>query len=299
MLLTASLCNISLTWVDGVKGEMVESKVLPPPSSVEKLGTGNVGSWRAHMNAMQTVVAQGLTSALIFEDDIDWDIRLKAQLYDTAKVFRMLTRAVVADTHFEANETDIPAKNIPGEPIDLNFHELPVESTPPDSPYGDNWDILWLGYCHGPWSPAPGGQPKDQVIQFADATVPTRYGLGTYPPQTRVWKHASDPICSLGYAVSQRGARNLLYEAGLVSFDKPFDILLLDFCQRYNCLLTQPQLFNHWRKPGKISCDSDISPAGDGPEPQQDWTPTIRQSARLNMKKLLEGDTNYDDQLPD
>ncbi|MCJ1394603.1 hypothetical protein MMC18_007483 [Xylographa bjoerkii] len=299
MLLTASLCNISLSWVNGVKGEMVEPKVLPPLSSVEELGTGNVGSWRAHMNAMQTVVAQGLTSALIFEDDIDWDIRLKAQLYDTAKAFRMLTRPPVSDSPVETNSASIPARINSGELLDLNFHELPAESTPPDSPYSDDWDILWLGYCHGPWSPAPGGQSKDQVVQLTDATVPMKYGLGDYPPQTRVWKYVSDPICSLGYAVSQRGARNLLYEAGLVSFDKAFDILLLEFCQRYNCLLTQPQLFNHWRKPGKKSCDSDISPAGDGPELQQDWTPTIRQSARLNMKKLLKGDTNYDDQLPD
>ncbi|MCJ1436603.1 hypothetical protein MMC27_005983 [Xylographa pallens] len=138
------------------------------------------------MNAMQTVVAQGLASALIFGNEFGWDVRLKAQLSGTANAFRVLTRPVVSDTPFEANETSIPARDIPGEPLDLKFHELPVESTLPHSPYGDNWDILWLGYCHGPWSPAPGGQPKDQVVQFADATVPTRYGLGTYPPQTRI-----------------------------------------------------------------------------------------------------------------
>ncbi|MCJ1379585.1 hypothetical protein MMC17_002687 [Xylographa soralifera] len=184
----------------------MEPNALPPPFSSQNSDSTPLTAART----LDDVAAQGITLALIFEADIDWDIRLKAQLYDTAKAFRMLTRPVVAAIPFEADVASIRARNIPGEPLDLYFHELPAESTPIDSPNGDNWDILWLGYCHGPWSPAPGGQPKDQVVQFADATVPTTYGLGSYPQQTRIWKHASDPICSLGYAVSQRGTRDLL-----------------------------------------------------------------------------------------
>jgi hypothetical protein len=51
MLLAAAAGNIDLDWVDGVKGEDVLKKVLPPPSA-PNMGAGNIGSWRAHMNAM-------------------------------------------------------------------------------------------------------------------------------------------------------------------------------------------------------------------------------------------------------
>ncbi|MCJ1405538.1 hypothetical protein MMC11_008766 [Xylographa trunciseda] len=83
----------------------------------------------------------------------------------------------LTDTAFEATETSILVGNIPGEPLDLNFHELPLESTPSDSPYCDNWDILWLGCCHAFWSPTPDGQSKYQVVRLADTAVPTKYGL--------------------------------------------------------------------------------------------------------------------------
>ena len=55
MLLSAALSNISLSWIDGVKGEGVLAKVLPPPG-VQHLSPGEIGSWRAHLNAIATLV---------------------------------------------------------------------------------------------------------------------------------------------------------------------------------------------------------------------------------------------------
>ena len=56
MLLAAAVSNIDLTWIDGVKGETVLSKVLPAPGRERIRNEGNIGSWRAHPNVLATSV---------------------------------------------------------------------------------------------------------------------------------------------------------------------------------------------------------------------------------------------------
>lgn len=73
---------------------------------------GQVGCWRAHLNVWEAMVHNGLSSALVFEDDADWDLGLRAQLVELAKG----TRFVLGDS-------------------DQNRR----------SPYGDKWDLLWIG----------------------------------------------------------------------------------------------------------------------------------------------------------
>jgi hypothetical protein len=66
----------------------------------------------------------------------------------------------------------------------------------------------------------------------------------------------------------------------------------------HNCLGVLPQLFDHHRRRGPKSIDSDIS-AANGDCRDSAFTLNIRWSVRMNMKKLLNGDTRYDDQYPD
>ena len=56
MALAAALSEIDVTWVDGVMGADVTNKVLPADSFDKSISRGNKGSWRAHMNALQTWV---------------------------------------------------------------------------------------------------------------------------------------------------------------------------------------------------------------------------------------------------
>jgi hypothetical protein len=51
-----------------------------------------------------------------------------------------------------------------------------------------------------------------------------------YPPHTRIVHHPSGSSCSLAYALTQTGARKLLYEFGVKAFDKQIDFMLGDFC---------------------------------------------------------------------
>jgi hypothetical protein len=121
---------------------------------------------------------------------------------------------------------------------------------PKISPYGDpnNWDLLWLGHC-GAGFPRP--PPNSEVIGrhnviLADPNDPTvpmpsylrahPFGpldaLGeTHPPHTRVYHRASGgALCTVAYAVSQRGARRLLHEFGVKKWSRIWDVEMGDWC---------------------------------------------------------------------
>jgi hypothetical protein len=42
---------------------------------------GNLSSWRGYLNATERIVNDQIGSALIIEDDVDWDTHLHEQLY--------------------------------------------------------------------------------------------------------------------------------------------------------------------------------------------------------------------------
>jgi hypothetical protein len=52
IVLTAALSNISIEWVEGVTGDQVPDKVLPPGDSKKNLRAGDIGAWRGHINAL-------------------------------------------------------------------------------------------------------------------------------------------------------------------------------------------------------------------------------------------------------
>ncbi|KAM3414604.1 hypothetical protein BST61_g9763 [Cercospora zeina] len=123
MSLSASVSRIDFEWMDGVDGASMSAKSKPSMMNDELSGDNNtLGCWRAHMNALQHVVKENIETALIMEDDADWDVNLKQQLVDFARGSKYLQGNSDSET---------------------------------SSPYGDDWDMLWLGHCgvyHGPRS---------------------------------------------------------------------------------------------------------------------------------------------------
>ena len=86
-----------------------------------------------------------------------------------------------------------------------------------------------------------------------------------FPEHTRAVFTESGNVCSLAYAVSQAGARALLYEVGVHRFTEAFDLMLQHFCEGtygidrpHSCVSVLPQIFDHYRAVGPISKDSDI-----------------------------------------
>ena len=94
-----------------------------------------IGCWRAHMNLIAKIVEEGIQSALILEDDADWDVQIKSQLQSIAEGALALQRST---------------------------------SSQSDSPYGPDWDLLWVGACE---LDAPKYDDEYYVIEN-DTTVP-------------------------------------------------------------------------------------------------------------------------------
>lgn len=274
--------------------------------------------------AVISVVENNLDSALIIEDDADWDVRLHDQMSDFAQAVRVLTTplAGTADTYADPTFKN-PSEG--GQPQEFIFGQLPQTVQPKVSPYGDNWDVLWIGHCG---TEAPNINlvdeekakkswtiPRGRVIYYNDETVPQNHHLHVmeqerdpreiFPDHTRTTHHVMGQICSLVYAVSQRGARRILYEMGVKKFDGPYDIMLRDICEGVNdrpkgavCLSVEPGIFNHHRPVGPSAYHSDISEHL-APPVEVAFTENIRYSARLALENYAVGSTNYVDQWPD
>jgi hypothetical protein len=261
------------------------------------------------------IVRRNLSTALILEDDSDWDIRLRQQLHE----FALSTRALIqplAGSHEYADPTfPKPSQDSPNSIPDLSFDNLPATRLPTSSPYGDGWDMLWIGHC-GMHFPFPDNKAisKARVIHMDDATVAPKRNLWTfnkpftlketYPEHTRATHHVQEGVCSLGYAISRQGARKMLQNVALMPPTEGYDLLMRFFCEGVNgrskntCIATQPALFHHHRVAGPNSAASDIGNHGDGYR-KDSQTDMVRWSVRMNAEKLLNGDTNYTDQYPD
>lgn len=233
------------------------------------------------------IVNTGVSSALIVEDDVDWDVHLKLQLNDIAH----------------------GARRILG------------ESSPfPHSPYGDAWDILWLGHCGEPFPETleeNAGLEDDlkarMSIKFTikhDDTVPPYSQVShlvdwsSYPAHTRLVHMTAAPICSFAYAVSQSAARKILYALSVDGLHMPFDNSLAELCRgaiydmgrqreggyQLKCLSVNPTIMFHHKAKGRMVGDSDVQSYGqDEAVREKGVSESIKWSMRLNLNNILTG----------
>lgn len=165
---------------------------------------------------------------------MDWDVRLKPQLELTAAGARAILSSL-PDVFFPKGRASSAATSSQSSPL---------------SPYGDDWDILWLGHCGEPFPEdleENRGLPPDDHGRAAmarkftilgDATVPPYDHLtgivdfAQHPEHTR-WVHVTAaPICTFAYAVSHRGAQKILYDLSVDGLTGPFDNALAWICRR-------------------------------------------------------------------
>lgn len=294
LALASALTGFRISWIPGVRGSQIPDKAVPLGVDRATLMETNLGSWRGHMDAVRRIVEEGLESALILEDDADWDVRLKPLL----EVVASGTRSVASS---------LPDALFP------SGRSRPHKDTPSSSPYGDDWDVLWLGHCGEPFpetlpEPSISSLPPTHPARLAmsakftvlnDATVPAPdkvtglVNFTAYPAHTR-WVHVSAaPICTFAYALSQRGARKVLFDLSVDRLTGPFDNALAGLCRRAvtswggilggedggqgegrkgeaegdrgldaKCFSVTPPVFFHHKARGRVSGDSDIQQVG-------------------------------------
>ncbi|KAG0651906.1 hydroxylysine galactosyltransferase 1 [Hyphodiscus hymeniophilus] len=306
IILSAALSNIDIEIRDAVRGENVPEQIIPNENA-GRFMKAEVGCWRSHMNIMQEVIQRNLSSILILEDDADWDIRIMDQLHDFALAAQAITQPLLR-VYPAGNLFQSRTKN------DIPFEKLPQTVSPEHSPYGDNWDLLWLGHC-GVAVPKPtGDRSTGRVVMLDDPTVPVKKSLsnnlvgndlGEYPDHTRLVHHATMGLCTQSYAITQAGARELMMSVGVEKMNT-IDFGLREWCDGTSgrdphlCLATQPAVFQPHRKAGPQKGDSDIDTAahGDGVR-KEAMTEVVRWSTILNWKALLRGERDFVDQYPD
>ncbi|KAI0881917.1 glycosyltransferase family 25 protein [Annulohypoxylon maeteangense] len=319
MVLAAALSNLEIDFIDGVNGRDVPDKaLLSSQEELKRLADPVIGAWRAHMNAIQEIVRRNLSSALIMEDDADWDIRIRSQLHDLALATHALTQPLLSPPDSFADPTYPNGTFGPPSLPDLDFASLPRTQAPTTSPYGDAWDVLWAGHC-GMAFPFANNRalPKLRITHTPDPTVPQRQHLAPtisglehmYPSHTRVYHHVQDPCCSLAYAVSRSGARKILRQVGLKDVNQPFDLQLKSFCEGggspdrggpYTCVTAQPGFFAIHRAKGGRGANSDITDiGGDGGGVQEGETRGVRWSVRMNLDGLIRDGGEVVDLYPD
>ncbi|KAL9582186.1 MAG: hypothetical protein Q9212_003440 [Teloschistes hypoglaucus] len=185
----------------------------------------------------------GWSTTLIIEDDADWDIALRDQLQTFANRTRTLSNAGRNESAWVKSET------------------------PTHSPYGDDWDLLWLGNCAVPTAPD-------------DAQAFSGEGSGDSAQTHYVFLVRGGMSCLYGYAVNHRSVRTLM--GWLLDVDEPTDFAASKYCEHFRCIAVWPELIGSHKPAGPHSKDSSISDTDDGWRDQGE-SRNIVHSAVLDM----------------
>lgn len=204
------------------------------------------------------------------EDDADWDVAIKSQLQSFALSVRALQGA---------------------------------DDTTTAAPYGDDWDILWLGHCGVECD-------TDQPVFLApdDPTIlPPHHFLPYWrepppidrPDRTRLTCTASDGVCSHFYAVSYRGAQRILSALSVnpsgiaerINIGAEFDVSLGRMCRAgyLRCFAPYPSLTGGYRPAGSAAKISDVHNNEDGNR-EDASSSGVMYSTMMNINRILGGE---------
>lgn len=281
----SSLTDIDITRADAVSfGDMAQKSIYEKWATNPKFNSSGIhaliASQRAHLNVLDHIIENRLSTALVLEDDVDWDYHIKDQVEAIATAFRGLQR----------NATRLADHN---------------------SPYGNSWDVLWLGHCRA------GPQEHEEIIYAIsnDLTVPpvskrhskwTNFHIPDVAVQndTRVAFKVQRGTCTFGYAVTRQGAQKIVTGLSFAGNAQPFDSAMNDLFRgaikpTIQAYAVYPPIFSSHRFAGPIAKDSDISDfskAGEARHGEYTWD--IVFSVVQNAQRLLSGATTILSQWP-
>lgn len=221
------------------------------------ISNGSALAWLGHLHALRQFLATSQETALVIEDDVDWDISVRThQIPLLAASIRALLSPGSATANSKAGET----------------YWAPL----------DQWDILYPGHCDDilpPNSPSDPLHPlHDPHILYRDATVPPHVLLHPdtshflhalrIPASTRVVHRTTAPFCTFAYAVTRASAARIVRDYGVEKEGvDAFDVQLLEACRGVlRCFSVAPELF-HYADGRSVIASVDMNEAeerGDG-----------------------------------
>jgi hypothetical protein len=224
---------------------------------VKHPGLGQTYNWLAHLDLVKHAVALDLETVLILEDDVDWDVTLKHQMQLISSAVREFTFV---------NEGNV-------------------------TPYGVSWDVLWLGH-----SGEHTGNDTRRLV-FKDPSAPSEADytgwakkyMRNIKPGTRVVQRGVNPIGTIGYALTRRGAKKVAKWTGKGE-NEAYDIRLLQGCKRkdLSCIVVNPEIMHHYVPPREFGHVSEVAEAsGTGSRAEEEdferlmgSTPNVLRSTR-------------------
>lgn len=261
---------------------------------------------------MNSMVEENIPSALILEDDADWDVRLKEQLVAISHGTRILLDRAHQEDAFTAS---------------LTKKQRQVDAI--HSPYGEGWDILWLGHCGETFPERIPGHNEIHDLSSARYTYYAMENDETLPAEPAAvteswiggdlarhrgtrWVHFSGgPTCSQAYALSQSGARKVLLALSVGgSLIEQLDNAMSKLCRDHTpwdgegdardppgysgagarCLSVNPAVIAQHKPRGRRAAESDIETVEGGEGVREvGESPNLVWSARLNVQNLMMG----------
>ena len=189
------------------------------PEDARHPSNGSAFAWLTHLDMLKYVIENDFDTALILEDDVDWDLSLKEQMQLISDNVRNFTNVYRID----------------------------------QTPYGRNWDVFWIGHC------GEGTEWDLPRLEFNDTTpgrpVPMEAYYSAWGKDSirnigeghRTVQKSQSPVCSFGYAVTQDGAQRLLDLAGRGA-EEAFDVALNHLCGsgQLRCLSVNPEVIQSY-----------------------------------------------------
>ena len=199
-------------------------------------GDGSALAWLAHLNLLREVQRQGYETALILEDDVDWDVSIRWQMKRVSTAVRWLT-----------------AEDDGGRPYSDNINDKEAWQAP--EPYGHAWDVLWIGNCGEDVTGGVEAKSATEMQSWHDSTVIANEAYDGWahnsamllPKGTRAVVRSRGPICSFAYAVTIAGAARVVELAGKGSHEG-FDTKLSELCKEreLRCISVFPEIMHEY-----------------------------------------------------
>lgn len=201
---------------------------------------GSIRAWLSHNLILHDFLKSGHETALILEDDVDWDIRLRT------------VQAPIAAAGARQILPPAEEQYYWGHPAD--------------------WELMYIGHCGDYFTTLDEDvgvgvvHPEDlAAISHAlvpDATIPARTDIHPYtaslltalgvPEKTRLIHRSMSPLCTFGYAITRASAKRLVEELATIDgatgpIAHAYDVAILTACRDkgLRCYTVNPELFHH------------------------------------------------------